>query len=179
MTNVDQVFIEPALPKQTRNLHPFFRGAAAIFFSALLTSLILTTMFNIMMYSALAYKTGGVAQLMEVRLFWLLFALSLIYTMIFGLMVEWPKSRWMIRRNANGKWLGLLVSLAVALIFAGLQSIIVLNAGKAKNSIFYGNMANLLMGLLIGATSAFFWWRLVIAPERKKRSAPVVAAQFE
>lgn len=175
---IDARPVSPAIPKQPRNIHPFFRAMAAIFFSALLTSLLLAGMFNIVMYWVMGDK-GGAAELLDVRLFWILIGLSLMYTIIFGLTVEWPKSRWMIRRHANGKWLGLLVSLAASLIFSGLQAIIILSAGKGSGSIFYGVMANMFMGLVIGATSAYFWWRFIVAPERKKRSAPVIAAQFE
>ena len=107
------------------------------------------------------------------------FPVALILTALFGLLVEWPKAKWMIHRNQDGKLMGLFLSMLIAVILSNIQTLVAVDSVNPPSKfVAYALFADIIVALIGGSASAYFWWHLVIAPERKKRSVPVVAAQF-
>ena len=166
------------IPKPVRSIPLLLRALAALFFASLLTSLVLFGFLHGYIYWAKSLGPAYASRLFEPASFWPIFLLMLIIAAFFALIIEWPKSRWMIRRRGNGMFIGILVSAILAMTFNTLFLMGFINATNTPQTAFYSNLINMIVGLLIGGSSGLFWWRLVIAPERKKRSVPVVAAQF-
>lgn len=114
--------------------------------------------------------------ILELTLF--AFPVALVIMAIFGILVEWPKAKWMIRREKSGRFIGILLSIFIAVILSNVQILLFMN-GADPTLMTYALSMNFVIALIGGGCSAIFWWQFVIALERKKRSAPVIAAQFE
>jgi hypothetical protein len=143
------------------------RGFAAVLATAVASSVLAFAIFVIV---GLVWPTGNRGWKMDdlpatiaIVAIWAP-AIALIPAGVFGLLVERPKARTMIKRRAGGFASHMVLSVAAAALFWLLFRIGVHYAYPTNPLI---DIPSLALFCLIGLCSGISWWFLVVAPGRR------------